>query len=69
MSSHRASQTSRGETPASIASAAVLLPSELIEWSRASDAAYDAPNSSSIRDQNWLNRTARVCHSTLRRRR
>ena len=63
MSSQSATQTSRGETSALRASVAVLLPSELSAWSRASDAAYAAPNSSSIKDQNWLNRTARVCHS------
>ena len=63
MSSQSAVQTSRGEIPASRASVAVLLPSELSAWSRASDAAYATPNSSSIKDQNWLNRTARVCHS------
>ena len=57
---------SRGGTPAASASSAVLPSREPRVWSRASDAAYAVPNSSSIKDQNWLSRTARVCHKEQR---
>src|SRR4051794_3127162 len=62
MSTHSASQTVRGASPSARACTTVRLPSAPSTWSRASDPAYAAPNSSSIKVQKWLIRTTAVCH-------
>src|SRR4051795_4073154 len=62
MSTHSASHTARGASPSARACTTVRLPSAPSTWSRASDPAYAAPNSSSIKAQKWLIRTPAVCH-------